>query len=221
MEEQDWQDFDSIQPTPIATLERDGLEIVNDDFDSEIEELTNFNDDVISTTTTTNRNNTNQHLSSDANLAMRLQDEEYGLNFRNLSRPLHWPFFTTSLPSPFWFLFGNSLSRGLNNSSPSSSLALQLSMMNRDFTDADYETLLQLDEGIDNHKGAPKSKIKSLPIETIKKMDEPQSCCICLSEFTLGTKVRVLPCEHKYHVDCIDKWLTINKTCPIDKTEIC
>ncbi|XP_044461849.1 RING-H2 finger protein ATL78-like [Mangifera indica] len=40
-------------------------------------------------------------------------------------------------------------------------------------------------------------------------------CVICLSEFTLGDRVRLLPkCNHGFHVRCIDKWLSSHSSCP-------
>ncbi|KAL0906246.1 hypothetical protein M5K25_024723 [Dendrobium thyrsiflorum] len=41
-------------------------------------------------------------------------------------------------------------------------------------------------------------------------------CPICLVEFTDGEKVRVLPsCNHSFHVQCIDTWLSFHSSCPI------
>ncbi|GLT70407.1 hypothetical protein SLA2020_424890 [Shorea laevis] len=38
---------------------------------------------------------------------------------------------------------------------------------------------------------------------------------ICLSEFTPGERVRLLPkCNHGFHVRCIDKWLSSHSSCP-------
>lgn len=45
-------------------------------------------------------------------------------------------------------------------------------------------------------------------------------CCICLCELDVGESVKSLPCGHKFHAGCIDKWLSMNGTCPIDKYEI-
>lgn len=40
-------------------------------------------------------------------------------------------------------------------------------------------------------------------------------CVICLSEFALGDRLRILPkCSHGFHVRCIDKWLSSHSSCP-------
>lgn len=40
-------------------------------------------------------------------------------------------------------------------------------------------------------------------------------CAICLSEFAVGDRVRILPkCNHGFHVGCIDKWLEGHSSCP-------
>lgn len=45
--------------------------------------------------------------------------------------------------------------------------------------------------------------------------DENQ-CAICISDFIADEEVRVLPCNHRYHPECIDPWLlNISGTCPI------
>lgn len=36
-------------------------------------------------------------------------------------------------------------------------------------------------------------------------------CAICLEEFAIGDKVRVLPCEHVFHMNEIDDWLINRK----------
>ncbi|XP_048845839.1 RING finger protein 11-like [Brienomyrus brachyistius] len=41
-----------------------------------------------------------------------------------------------------------------------------------------------------------------------------RECVICMIDFTYGDPIRLLPCMHIYHVDCIDDWLTRSFTCP-------
>jgi len=48
-----------------------------------------------------------------------------------------------------------------------------------------------------------------------------ETCCICLCEMEVGTKVKQLPCLHRFHPECIESWLLVNKVCPIDKTKLC
>jgi hypothetical protein len=46
-------------------------------------------------------------------------------------------------------------------------------------------------------------------------------CAICIEEFDVGCHVRQLPCQHVFHLPCIDMWLTTkNITCPLCKLEI-
>jgi len=36
-------------------------------------------------------------------------------------------------------------------------------------------------------------------------------CVICRVEFEDGEKLKLLPCKHQYHGECIEQWLNINK----------
>lgn len=47
-----------------------------------------------------------------------------------------------------------------------------------------------------------------------------QECCVCLCEYEDGTELRELWCRHHFHEACIDKWLRINATCPLCKSNI-
>jgi Ring finger domain len=46
-------------------------------------------------------------------------------------------------------------------------------------------------------------------------------CSVCLSEFTDGEDVRLLPkCTHAFHVQCIDTWLKSHSNCPLCRASI-
>jgi hypothetical protein len=42
------------------------------------------------------------------------------------------------------------------------------------------------------------------------------SCPICTDDFIKGQDLRVLPCNHQFHMECIDPWLmNVSGTCPL------
>lgn len=41
-------------------------------------------------------------------------------------------------------------------------------------------------------------------------------CRLCLQSFTGGQRVRALPCNHKFHSECVDPILQMTNTCPLD-----
>ena len=42
------------------------------------------------------------------------------------------------------------------------------------------------------------------------------ACSVCTDDFVKGQDIRVLPCNHKFHPDCIDPWLlNVSGTCPL------
>ncbi|CAN0880219.1 E3 ubiquitin-protein ligase Os04g0590900 [Linum grandiflorum] len=48
-----------------------------------------------------------------------------------------------------------------------------------------------------------------------------EHCSVCLSEFHEGDTLRLLPkCNHAFHLDCIDTWLTTHSTCPLCRANI-
>ncbi|XWS17045.1 hypothetical protein CRYUN_Cryun33cG0034000 [Craigia yunnanensis] len=69
---------------------------------------------------------------------------------------------------------------------------------------------------------APESVVDSFPLRSHKKVDAAEvgdaveQCYICLAEYEEGDKIRVLPCQHEFHMSCVDKWLKeIHGVCPL------
>lgn len=50
--------------------------------------------------------------------------------------------------------------------------------------------------------------------------DEERKCMVCLEGFKDGEGLRILPCLHRYHVQCIDPWLAQNRHCPVCKHDV-
>ena len=50
-------------------------------------------------------------------------------------------------------------------------------------------------------------KRRSLIKELIQHRNYNDTCCICLSQFVNGERIRILPsCKHEFHSDCISQW---------------
>jgi len=51
--------------------------------------------------------------------------------------------------------------------------------------------------------------------------DGSLGCSICTEDFHKGEEVRVLPCNHKFHPECVDPWLlNISGTCPLCRIDL-
>ncbi|KAB1208215.1 RING-H2 finger protein ATL78 [Morella rubra] len=67
--------------------------------------------------------------------------------------------------------------------------------------------------------GVKRKALKTFPtVSYSAELNQPgldTECAICLSDFTPGERVRLLPkCNHGFHVRCIDKWLSSHSSCP-------
>jgi len=45
--------------------------------------------------------------------------------------------------------------------------------------------------------------------------DDDPSCTVCLCEYEDQQKVRLMPCGHYFHTECVDEWLVAHHTCPM------
>ncbi|XP_015847208.1 RING finger protein 215 isoform X3 [Peromyscus maniculatus bairdii] len=52
---------------------------------------------------------------------------------------------------------------------------------------------------------------------TAHSLPEPgtETCAVCLDNFCNKQWLRVLPCKHEFHRDCVDPWLMLQQTCPL------
>jgi hypothetical protein len=76
-------------------------------------------------------------------------------------------------------------------------------------TDATAEQPASMESGI----SAAQAGAAALPTDSSA---EGLGCSICTEDFEQGQDIRVLPCNHKFHPDCVDPWLlNVSGTCPL------
>ncbi|XP_034444154.1 uncharacterized protein si:ch211-59o9.10 isoform X4 [Hippoglossus hippoglossus] len=96
--------------------------------------------------------------------------------------------------------------------------------MSEDPQGNDYEALLAFEErqGAVVSKKLTRRQIQRFPTKTFQSAYSAGNtkCQICFCEYTEGEKLRMLPCFHDYHVQCIDRWLKDNTTCPICRVNL-
>ncbi|KAJ7943463.1 E3 ubiquitin-protein ligase RING1-like [Quillaja saponaria] len=62
---------------------------------------------------------------------------------------------------------------------------------------------------------ASKESIKAMPSVEIGEGEDGE-CAICLDEWEIfGGVAKEMPCKHKFHANCIEKWLGIHGSCPV------
>ncbi|KAF0915833.1 hypothetical protein E2562_039142 [Oryza meyeriana var. granulata] len=42
-----------------------------------------------------------------------------------------------------------------------------------------------------------------------------RDCAVCLQDFVKGNELRMMPCSHSFHEQCIFRWLCVSLDCPI------
>ncbi|XP_029461828.1 E3 ubiquitin-protein ligase ZSWIM2 [Rhinatrema bivittatum] len=94
----------------------------------------------------------------------------------------------------------------------------EFSEMFAGFREGTKEELLNLEK---RSFSVPKHILKSFPVILVRQrsalLNPGQQCRLCLKAFSLGQHARHLPCNHKFHRDCIDNWLLHNDySCPVD-----
>lgn len=81
----------------------------------------------------------------------------------------------------------------------------------------DIESLLREIPSKEGPLPATKASIESLP--RVQVSEAGLECAICLAEYEVNggeeSEVKEMPCRHRFHSGCIDKWLGIHGSCPI------
>ncbi|KAG6546912.1 hypothetical protein Mapa_011528 [Marchantia paleacea] len=82
----------------------------------------------------------------------------------------------------------------------------------------DQSTIENVEDTALARQGLERDVVESYPLITYQeelKLNETQ-CPICLSEYNISDKLRVIPpCTHTFHMGCVDKWLRDHANCPV------
>ncbi|KAG7592877.1 Zinc finger RING-type [Arabidopsis thaliana x Arabidopsis arenosa] len=65
---------------------------------------------------------------------------------------------------------------------------------------------------------ASKASIDAMPIVQIDGCEG--ECVICLEEWKSDEMVKEMPCKHRFHGGCIEKWLGFHGSCPVCRYEM-
>ncbi|CAL9219002.1 unnamed protein product [Arabidopsis halleri] len=84
-----------------------------------------------------------------------------------------------------------------------------------------FEMLLQrLAENDPNRYGTPPAKKEAVEALGTVKIEETLQCSVCLDDFEIGTEAKRMPCEHKFHGDCLLPWLELHSSCPVCRYQL-
>lgn len=76
--------------------------------------------------------------------------------------------------------------------------------------------LLRLDERVER-KTINTNVIDTLPTHIVNENDLEEQCTICIDTYILGQELKLLPCGHRFHSNCIETHLKEFSTqCPLD-----
>eukprot|EP00871_Galdieria_phlegrea_P005758 jgi/Galph1/66/GphlegSOOS_G4790.1 len=82
--------------------------------------------------------------------------------------------------------------------------------------DEDTDTLKELSQNNNVSKGTPHRKTESERSYFLGCHILPDGvCAVCLETVEVDNHLRLLPCGHAFHVQCITHWLTCGNRCPL------
>ncbi|XP_063809515.1 E3 ubiquitin-protein ligase RNF149 [Pseudophryne corroboree] len=79
--------------------------------------------------------------------------------------------------------------------------------------------------GNQGNRKETKKAISQLQLHRVKKGEkgidiEAENCAVCIENYKPKDVVRILPCKHIFHRQCIDPWLLEHRTCPMCKLDV-
>ena len=91
-----------------------------------------------------------------------------------------------------------------------------LELQDRDLTPEDYDLLLTLDDLI-AHPTVNPEVLERLPTHTAMEDDRRDAFGVCIDAYKTGNDIRTLPCDYRFHSQCINQWLvTVSNRCSLD-----
>lgn len=85
------------------------------------------------------------------------------------------------------------------------------------------EVVLRSAEERTTHFAAPGARaaaVRTATTTVVQQGETSEACTICCETFQDGETLRLLPCFHRYHAQCVDRWLAQSRTCPVCKHDI-
>ena len=95
--------------------------------------------------------------------------------------------------------------------------------------DMSYENLISLFGDGSQQRAAPETNITALPTFHFTApgktapddiLDPKYTCPICMELYVVRDEICILPCLHKFHDNCVKKWLRQSNNCPICKASL-
>lgn len=70
-------------------------------------------------------------------------------------------------------------------------------------------------------KGLSTVELEKLPKVTGKDLVLGNECAVCLDEIEIEQSARLVPgCNHGFHLQCADTWLSNHRVCPVCRTKL-
>ncbi|GFO02127.1 LOW QUALITY PROTEIN: RING finger protein 38 [Plakobranchus ocellatus] len=73
--------------------------------------------------------------------------------------------------------------------------------------------------------GLSEDKIQQIPTRQFSRSadgsgSDQTSCVFCMCDFEDKQLLRILPCFHEFHAECVNEWLKTHRTCPVCRHDV-